>query len=795
MAQGPGKFLGELKRRHVLRVVGVYAVGAWLAIQIADTTFPYLALPSWSVLAVIVFAIIGFPIAVAVAWSFDLTAEGIERADPLTGSDPEKAVAVRPNLSGRRLVVSLVVITVVSTAGWLWFRSVRPTAPVHLDTVLVLPFQYSGSSQLRYLEDGLVDLVARNLEGVAGLRAIDPHTSIRVAQAESQNGPIDAARGQHLAQQIGANYFVLGTATEHDGRLVLSARMFDALSTELPLETPTVEGEASTLFNLVHRLTAEFLVSRFGPASEGLTRSATRAMPSPEALREFLLAEQELRAARYAAAVTGFQQAVAEDTTFALAYYRLAVAAMLNHSLRVTGVAIEHARTHAAQLGSRDHRLLDALALVHAGRADEAEAAYVAILESYPDDLEARVQLGGLLALYNPLRGRAAAEANAHLRRVSALDPAYVCPVCTMVNLALHEQDVRTADSIMTVRYGDSPLHAYYAGTAAARGDVERMEALLPQVNNPLFWQASWVAAFFDRYDLAERLLVEPRPLDGLSLQQQVIARLGIVDLHVARLEWRGAMEELARVEAIAPRRAMIRHAYLSLLPFLDPDTEELEAVRQRLADWQTDGDIPAAEAMALFDYLPLVRGFLLGLANSRLNEASAALAEAQRLDQPPVNASAPGLAHDLALTIRADVALGNEDYERALAHLDSIRARVPMEIVDAVAAGPGRSEIADVLTLDHARFLRIRTLLHMDRAGEAMRWIDNGFFRIGGNPLFGPELHLARAEALVAMGEADRARASYGRYLEITSHADPDLRSTPDNVRAILQNAEGHRN
>ena len=239
----------------------------------------------------------------------------------------------------------------------------------------------------------------------------------------------------------------------------------------------------------------------------------------------------------------------------------------------------------------------------------------------------------------------------------------------------------------------------------------------------------------------------------------------------------------------------MIRHAYLSLLPFRDPETEELEAVRQRLTDWQPDGDIPAAEATALFDYLPLVRGFLLGLANSRLSEASAALAEAQRLDQPPVNASAPGLAHDLALTIRADVALRNQEHERALAHLDSIRALVPMEIVDAVAAGPGRSEIADVLTLDHARFLRIRTLLHMDRAGEAMRWIDNGFFRIGGNPLFGPELHLARAEALVAMGEEDLARASYGRYLEITSQADPDLRSTPDNVRAILQNAEDHRN
>jgi hypothetical protein len=114
--------------------------------------------------------------------------------------------------------------------------------------------------------------------------------------------------------------------------------------------------------------------------------------------------------------------------------------------------------------------------------------------------------------------------------------------------------------------------------------------------------------------------------------------------------------------------------------------------------------------------------------------------------------------------------------------------AEVPWEVVDAVAAGPARNEVADILTLEHSRYLRVLALLQTDRAHEALRWADNGFFRIGGNPLYAPALDHIRAEAHDAIGATDRARELYASYIRATARADDDMRARPEQARASLQ-------
>jgi hypothetical protein len=74
-------FLGELKRRRVFRVAGVYAAVAFVVWQAADIAFPALHLPGWMVTAVVALTIIGFPIAVVLAWAFDVTPDGVVRTD------------------------------------------------------------------------------------------------------------------------------------------------------------------------------------------------------------------------------------------------------------------------------------------------------------------------------------------------------------------------------------------------------------------------------------------------------------------------------------------------------------------------------------------------------------------------------------------------------------------------------------------------------------------------------------------------------------------------------------------
>ena len=77
----PKNFFGELKRRNVYKVAVAYAVVGWLLVQIATQVFPFFEIPNWVVRLVIVLIAIGFPIALVMAWAFELTPEGIKRTE------------------------------------------------------------------------------------------------------------------------------------------------------------------------------------------------------------------------------------------------------------------------------------------------------------------------------------------------------------------------------------------------------------------------------------------------------------------------------------------------------------------------------------------------------------------------------------------------------------------------------------------------------------------------------------------------------------------------------------------
>src|SRR5437764_1954921 len=76
-----GNFFAELKRRNVYKVAIAYGVVAWLLIQIATQVFPFLEIPNWAIRLVIMVIVIGFPIALIIAWAFETTPEGIKRTD------------------------------------------------------------------------------------------------------------------------------------------------------------------------------------------------------------------------------------------------------------------------------------------------------------------------------------------------------------------------------------------------------------------------------------------------------------------------------------------------------------------------------------------------------------------------------------------------------------------------------------------------------------------------------------------------------------------------------------------
>src|SRR3954454_2927797 len=74
-------FLSELKRRNVYKIAVAYAVVGWLVVQVATQTFPFFEVPNWAVRLVILLVVIGFPVALIIAWAFELTPEGLKRTE------------------------------------------------------------------------------------------------------------------------------------------------------------------------------------------------------------------------------------------------------------------------------------------------------------------------------------------------------------------------------------------------------------------------------------------------------------------------------------------------------------------------------------------------------------------------------------------------------------------------------------------------------------------------------------------------------------------------------------------
>jgi tetratricopeptide (TPR) repeat protein len=307
-------------------------------------------------------------------------------------------------------------------------RSEPARVPRSRGSFVVLPFSIHGGAEIAFLREGMVELLSHSLTGAAGLSAVDPGTVIRIADGAAPGWLLDVSRAAELADRVGAELFVLGTAIEHGGVVRLHARLFDGADSRRPIAESSAEGATFALFDLVDRIAAGLLVERIGPASADLTRMAARPTRSLPAFKAYLRAEHALRERTFEAAIGEFHQATSEDNEFALAYYRLAVAASHGEADNLTVDALKSAVAHASRLPEEHRRLLQAYVAFHHGRADEAEAAYRLILRDFPDSIEARFQLGDVLFRYNPLRGRSAYEAREHFQLVADLDAGFLCP-------------------------------------------------------------------------------------------------------------------------------------------------------------------------------------------------------------------------------------------------------------------------------------------------------------------------------------------------------------------------------
>src|SRR4030088_3207804 len=104
------RFLGELQRRNVYRVAVTYAVVSWVLIQIATQVFPFFEIPNWAVRLVVLLLVLGFPVALILAWAFELTPEGIKRTEDVA---PHESIR---HHTGRKLLAFAPVAAAITVA-------------------------------------------------------------------------------------------------------------------------------------------------------------------------------------------------------------------------------------------------------------------------------------------------------------------------------------------------------------------------------------------------------------------------------------------------------------------------------------------------------------------------------------------------------------------------------------------------------------------------------------------------------------------------------------------------------
>src|SRR5438105_341855 len=208
-------FFEEVKRRKVYRVAVAYIIVAGGIIQIASAVFPAWELPNWSQRLVIVLLLSGFPIALILAWAFDVTPEGIK-------TTPTIAV---PGAHRRRNVIMLVATGVIISAAAGFFLLPRAVARKLDKSIAVLPFQnLSDDKENAYFADGIQDDILTNLSKIGELKVIS-RTSVMPYRDKSTNV-------REIGKQLGVSNILEGSVRRSGNKVRVNVQLIDANSDE-----------------------------------------------------------------------------------------------------------------------------------------------------------------------------------------------------------------------------------------------------------------------------------------------------------------------------------------------------------------------------------------------------------------------------------------------------------------------------------------------------------------------------------------------------------------------------------
>jgi TolB-like protein/Flp pilus assembly protein TadD len=313
-------FFSELKRRRVYRVAAVYALVAFVIWQAAEIAFPALNLPAWTLTFVVVLTLLGFPIALVLAWAFDITPEGVKRTAPGAGAAP---------LSTRRggaivAAAGLAVVALVVAAGWLLLGE-DGGAPADMTMLVVLPLENLGAADDEYFADGVSEEIHSRLSAVGALGVIG-RTSAR--QYKDTDKTVS-----EIGDELGVDFIVDGSVRlqlQGSGRVVRVTTELIQVSDERSIWNNTYEALLEDIFGVQSDIALHVAEALELTLLEPERRSlAARPTENLQAYDYYLLGRDYLGQWEPQAieqAIQHFRRAVEVDSSYAQGYAGLAYA-------------------------------------------------------------------------------------------------------------------------------------------------------------------------------------------------------------------------------------------------------------------------------------------------------------------------------------------------------------------------------------------------------------------------------------------------------------------------------------
>ena len=331
-------FFAELKRRNVYKVAVAYAVVAWLLIQAASIILPSFEAPAWLMKILIAALAIGFPIAVVLAWAFEITPQGIVRAEDVS---PTESIMKH---TGHKLIGVTVVLAVIA-ASLLAYQFLRsksaatttpsitsaPTStpastPISEKSIAVLPFEnLSDDKQNAFFTDGVQDEILTDLAKIADLKVISRTSVMQYKSGTPRNL-------REIAQQLGVAHLLEGSVQRAGGKVRVNAQLIDA-RTDVHQWAQSFDRDIADVFAIqseIAKAIADQLQAKLSPsektAIERPPTSDVTAFDLYSRAKTLLLSLSFTVQAKpnLLQAVDLLDQALAHDPQFFLAYCQLA---------------------------------------------------------------------------------------------------------------------------------------------------------------------------------------------------------------------------------------------------------------------------------------------------------------------------------------------------------------------------------------------------------------------------------------------------------------------------------------